>query len=211
MAQNPFGPQSNMSFFGGVNDMSTTLPGGRSTFNSAGPNIAAAPATTAAATDPNATAISNAASSLGTTATSPFSTASNLNFSGAASTPDAGTVVGGGTPNPNAVQGPQYAAAGSGLIGAPTAAGRPYEGSQDWIDLTNRARDAFAVEAGITSGAIQSSLTAGDVKNQFGAGDYSWQSLLDPTQRSSLNSSNWMSIIPYPELVPATTLWSRHK
>lgn len=49
--------------------MSTTLPGGRSTFNSAGPNIASAPATTAATTDPNATAVANAAAALGTTTT----------------------------------------------------------------------------------------------------------------------------------------------
>jgi hypothetical protein len=115
-----------------------------------------------------------------------------------------GTAVGGGVPNPNAIQGPQYAAAGSGMPGAPTAAGRPYEGSQAWIDLTNAARDAAAVEAGLTSGTIHSSLTWQDVRDQFGAGDYSWESLLDPSQRSTLNSSNWMSIIPYPDMVPSS-------
>ena len=123
MVQNPFSPQSNMSFFGGVSDMSTMLPGGRSTFNTSGPATAAAPATaatTATATDPNAAAIAAAASALGTTPStaatstvaSPFAAASNLNFSGAASTVGAGTPPGGSLANPNAVQGPQYAQAG---------------------------------------------------------------------------------------------------
>lgn len=87
--------------------MSTMLPGGRSTFNTSGPATASAPAT----------AIANAAAALGTTsnngaattATSPFAPASNLNFATSSLATPSGSAVGGGVPNPNAVQGPQYA------------------------------------------------------------------------------------------------------
>lgn len=168
MNQNPFSPQSNMSFFGGVSDMSTMLPGGRSTFNMSGPATAAAPAatTTTSTTDPNAAAIAAAAAALGTTPStaatssvaSPFAPASNLNFAGSAATTPvtsaASPAVSGGLlpgGNPATVyagqtlpqQGPQYAAANSGMPGSWGAGDRPLQGTPEW-DQLQRARQLVA-------------------------------------------------------------------
>ena len=107
-----------MSFFGGVNDMATLLPGGRSVFNSSGPATATAQTAAAPSADPNAAAIANAAAALGTgsssaatgTAASPFAAASNLNFAGSAAaapvTAPTGTLPGGRSPTPWQSSGP---------------------------------------------------------------------------------------------------------
>jgi hypothetical protein len=136
--------------------MATMLPGGRSTFNSAGPNVAAAPAdataapaTASGATDPNSAAITAAAAALGTTTSttsaSPFDATSNLNFSGAASTPSTGTAVGGGIPNPNAVQGPQY---------APAVASQPFNSSTNYPTISSgEGLNQFLQATGFESGS----------------------------------------------------------
>lgn len=135
-----------MAFLGGVNDMSTMLTGGRSTFNTSGPSTASAPATTAAATDPNTAAITAAAAALGTTASttaaSPFAATSNLNFSTSSLAPASGGAVGGGVPNPNAVQGTRYAPVGSGMPGDAGGMTRDNPGYAAWhqhnLDVFNQ-------------------------------------------------------------------------
>src|ERR1017187_7610772 len=232
MAQNPFSPQSNMSFFGGVNDMSTMLPGGRSTFNSAGPATAAAPATAGAAVpaaDPNSSALANAAAALGTgsnsaatgVSASPFALASNLNFAGAAAAPADGSVVGGGVPNPNAVQGPQYAPAGSGFPGSGAPGDRPQQGTAAWYAQQNTSRDYNAALDALNYGGVSSSWTPSAVTQAYRSGDTSWESILAPEKSLyssaktsptgiltdaqggtiDLNSLNWMNYRSQPALV----------